>query len=56
MELNSSEDFDTYLKTLNYLVVYPDKTTKFYKHRHKVCILRVSGFYIHNEIVIFENI
>ena len=31
MELNSSEDFDTYLKTLNYLVVYPDKTTKFYK-------------------------
>ena len=30
MELNSSEDFDIYLKTLNYLVVYPDKTTKFY--------------------------
>ena len=31
MELNSSEDFNEYLKTLNYLVVYPDKTTKFYK-------------------------
>ena len=31
MELNSSKDFDVYLKNLNYLVVYPDKTTKFYK-------------------------
>lgn len=31
MELKSSIDFETYLNTLNYLVIYPDKTTKFYK-------------------------
>lgn len=31
MELNSSNAFDEYVKKLNYLVIYPDKSTKFYK-------------------------
>jgi len=31
MELNTSTQYEIYLNTLNYLVVYPDKSTKFYK-------------------------
>jgi len=31
MELKSEDDYNKYLNTLNYLVVYPDKETKFFK-------------------------
>jgi hypothetical protein len=31
MELRTTHHFERYFKTLNYLVVYPDKSTKFYK-------------------------
>ncbi len=31
MELNTSNKFESYFKKLNYLVIYPDKSTKFYK-------------------------
>jgi len=31
MELKSEDDYNKYLDTLNYLVVYPDKKKKFFK-------------------------
>jgi len=36
MELKRSNEFEIYFKTLNYLVIYPDKTTKFYKSLRKI--------------------
>ena len=31
MELNTTRQYERYVKTLNYLVIYPDKSTKFFK-------------------------
>ena len=31
MDLTNYKEFENYFEQLNYLVVYPDKTTKFYK-------------------------
>ena len=31
MDLITEEDYNKYLETLNYMVVYPDKTIKYYK-------------------------
>jgi hypothetical protein len=36
MELNCEEDYNKYLNTLNYLVVYPDKETKFFKSLREI--------------------
>lgn len=31
MELDSHKKFESYMKVLNYLVIYPDKEVRFYK-------------------------
>jgi len=36
MELLREEDYNKYLETLNYMVVYPDKTIKYYKSLRKI--------------------
>tara|TARA_B100000795_G_scaffold269436_1_gene258794 strand:- start:4942 stop:5175 length:234 start_codon:yes stop_codon:yes gene_type:complete len=36
MELNKIYDFEEHIRTLNYLVIYPDKSTKFYKSLRKI--------------------
>jgi hypothetical protein len=36
MELLREEDYNKYFETLNYMVVYPDKTIKYYKSLRKI--------------------
>tara|TARA_Y100001970_G_scaffold197655_1_gene240438 strand:+ start:1753 stop:1986 length:234 start_codon:yes stop_codon:yes gene_type:complete len=36
MDLITEEDYKKYLETLNYMVVYPDKTIKYYKSLRKI--------------------
>ena len=36
MDIASTSQMDRYLKSLKYLVVFPDKTTKFYKSLRKI--------------------
>ena len=36
MDITSTSQMDRYVKSLKYLVVFPDKTTKFYKSLRKI--------------------
>lgn len=36
MDIASTSQMDIYVKSLKYLVVFPDKTTKFYKSLRKI--------------------